>query len=102
MPDSWAYPIAAGTPESGTGITTSAVAGASRASCAPLVLRTSYPLRPPTTESGRAKKMYSKMQGRAAIGGDGAWEGEPAFARIQHPPLLNRPAQFLPHVGRGA
>ena len=34
-------PMAAGTPESGTGTTTSALTGASRASCAPIFLRTS-------------------------------------------------------------
>src|SRR6187455_1888981 len=39
--DSCAKPIAAGTPESGTGTITSALASASRASPAPMVLRTS-------------------------------------------------------------
>ena len=39
MPDSFAYPIAAGVPDSGTGITRSASTGASRASCAPICTR---------------------------------------------------------------
>jgi hypothetical protein len=40
-PDASAKPIAAGTPESGTGTTISALAGASRASSAPIRFLTS-------------------------------------------------------------
>ena len=46
---------AAGAPVSGTGITRSASAGCSTASCIPMCRRASYRLRPSMYESGRAK-----------------------------------------------
>ena len=55
MPVSVAKPIAAGTPLSGTGTTTSASIRLSRPSCAPMRLRASYTGVPSITESGRAK-----------------------------------------------
>ena len=47
--------MAAGMALSGTGITTSASAGCSRASCRPMASRASYSRRPPITLSGRAR-----------------------------------------------
>ena len=48
MPDSSANPIAAQTPESGTGTITSASTGCSRASIRPRLVRTSLTLLPNT------------------------------------------------------
>ena len=62
--------MAAGIEESGTGITTSASAGASAASSAPSRSRTWWTLRPSHTESGREKYTNSNVQ-RACRGAGG-------------------------------
>ena len=55
MPDSFAYPIAATRPESGTPVTTSASTGYLRASAFPPSIRASYTLIPSIFESSLAK-----------------------------------------------
>ena len=62
MPDSSAYPIAAGMPDSGTPITRSASTGCSRARVRPMATRAEYMLRPAITLSGRARYTYSNRQ----------------------------------------
>src|SRR5213593_3970003 len=57
MPDFSEYPIAALTPESGTGTTMSASAGCSTASSAPILFRTRLTGWPNKRESGRGKGM---------------------------------------------
>ena len=54
-PEASAYPIAAGVPDSGTGMTRSASAGHSRASVRPTSTRTECNLRPEIMVSGRAR-----------------------------------------------
>ena len=55
MPDSWAYPTAAGVPDSGTGITMSASAGCSLANRRPTSTRVACTFRPAMVVSGRAR-----------------------------------------------
>ncbi len=62
MPDCSANPIAAGVPDSGTGITRSASAGCSRASRRPTSTRAAWTLRPEIVVSGRARYTYSNRQ----------------------------------------
>jgi len=59
--------MAAATPESGTGTTKSAAAGASIANCRPSFSRLSATERPKITLSGREKYTCSKMQLDCAV-----------------------------------
>ena len=62
MPDSCAYPTAAGVPDSGTPITRSASTGFSWASLRPMSTRVLCTDRPAIVLSGRARYTYSKTQ----------------------------------------
>src|ERR1700756_3130236 len=62
MPDSCAYPTAAGVPDSGTPITRSASTGHSRANRRPISTRVACTDRPASVLSGRARYTYSKTQ----------------------------------------
>src|ERR687893_152515 len=88
MPLLFEYPTAAEIPESGTGITTSASAGASSASDSPIRPRAPATSLPSKRESGRAEYTYSKTQ-RDLVG-------------LSTPQLLNPPPPPPPAPPQGA
>src|SRR4249919_2878565 len=62
MPEPWAYPTAAGVPDSGTPMTRSASTGFSADSRRPISTRVACTDRPPMMLSGRARYTYSNTQ----------------------------------------
>ena len=68
MPEASAYPMAAGVPDSGTGITRSASTGCSRARLRPIRTRALWTTVPAMRESGRARYTYSNTQPLGSAG----------------------------------